>query len=48
MYKELLAMAEISSKLGFDDKNKKYSDAAAGLKSAVNKHCHDDLQCQRA
>lgn len=42
MYKELLAMAEISSKLGFDDKNKKYSDAAAGLKSAVNKHCYDE------
>lgn len=42
MYKELLAMAEVSEKLNYNDKSDIYLSKANSLKIAVNEHCYDE------
>jgi len=42
MYKELLAMAEISQNLGYNEDAALYNDMAATLKTAVNDLCFDE------
>ena len=42
MYKELLAMAEISENLGYNEDNIFYQNTAKSLKSAIQEHCFDE------
>lgn len=42
MYKELLAMSELSGELNYKDKKSYYAQEASSLKLAVREHCYDE------